>query len=62
MTDRPVQDGKARLSETRARRASAGPLEGARLTLKEWLLSHEPRGDIPVPKRGALRLRAATPL
>jgi len=57
MTDRPVQDGKAWLSETRERRASASPREGTRLTLKEWLLSPVPRGDIPVPKRGALRWR-----
>jgi len=31
--------------------------EGAQPTLKEWLLAPTPRGDIPVPKRGRLRLR-----
>ena len=34
----------------------------ARPTLKELLLSDEARGDIPVPKRGALRRRPAPTL
>jgi antitoxin Phd len=33
-----------------------------RPTLKELLLSDSPRGDIPMPQRGALRRRPATPL
>lgn len=33
-----------------------------RPTLKELLLSDSPRGDIPMPRRGTLRRRPATPL
>lgn len=33
------------------------PLEDLRPGLKDLLLAPTPRGDFPVPKRGALRLR-----
>jgi hypothetical protein len=36
--------------------------EAARPTLKELLLADEARGDIPIPRRGRLRRRAARAL
>jgi len=62
MTDRPVQDRKAPFSETPERQKRTSRKEGAQPSLKDWLLAPEPRGDIPVPRRGTLRLRTPKPL
>ena len=64
MLDRCVSEGPQMVTKRGAETAVLVPAaewqrlkEDARPTFKEWLLAPTPRGDIPVPKRGALRLR-----
>jgi antitoxin Phd len=68
MLDASLKDGPQLVTKRGVETAVLVPVEewrrlrdAARPSLKDLLLAEMPRADIPVPRRGRLKRRAATP-